>query len=124
MKNSLSHLDQYKIEHPLIKVFSKYEAMGDEKNCMIRIPSKTRNTNIIVIFSSGGGWEHASVSLENKKMPCWDELCFVKDLFWDESETVVQFHPKKTDHVNIMTTCLHLWKKVGEEYELPKRFMV
>lgn len=74
------------------------------------------------IMSSGSdsttGWEHVSVSL-SYRIPTWDEMVFVKSLFWRDDETVVQFHPKKSVYKNQMPYCLHLWKKIGEEYELP-----
>lgn len=54
-------------------------------------------------------WEHVSVSTE-RRCPNWIEMCFIKDLFWDEEETVVQFHPPKSEYVNVHQFCLHLWK--------------
>jgi hypothetical protein len=44
------------------------------------------------------GWEHVSVSAP-RRTPTWAEMCFVKDLFWDEEETVLQFHPPKSQYV-------------------------
>jgi len=77
---------------------------------------------LLRVMSSGTdtitGWDHVSVSLRNR-CPTWEEMCFVKDLFWREDETVVQFHPKKSKYVNKMQYCLHLWRKIGEEHELP-----
>jgi hypothetical protein len=63
-------------------------------------------------------WQHVSVSLENRT-PTWQEMCFVKSLFWDESETVVQFHPARSAYVNAMKHCLHLWARRGMIYNLP-----
>lgn len=34
-------------------------------------------------------------------------------------ETVIQFHPPEADYVNIHRYCLHLWRKVGVNCELP-----
>jgi hypothetical protein len=79
------------------------------------------------IISSGvdtkHGWEHVSVSCENRT-PTWDEMCRVKKLFWRDDETVVQFHPKESECIEDMPYCLHLWKKVGIEYELPPGILV
>lgn len=69
------------------------------------------------------GWEHVSVSCSNR-CPTWDEMCKVKWLFWDDSETVLQFHPAKKDYVNQHPFCLHLWKKIGENAELPPKEFV
>jgi len=74
------------------------------------------------VMSSGVGedygWEHVSVSLYNR-CPTWDEMAFIKNLFWREDETVIQFHPKKSRYKNEMPFCLHLWRRIGQEYELP-----
>jgi len=54
-------------------------------------------------------WQHVSVSLPHR-CPTWKEMCMVKDLFWNDDETVVQFHPPKSEYVNNHSHCLHLWK--------------
>lgn len=79
---------------------------------------------LIVIASDGGGWEHVSVSRAmSRDLPSWYELVMVKNLFWDEEETVVQFIPKKSEHRSIGEV-LHMWKKCGHEYELPHGIMI
>lgn len=71
------------------------------------------------------GWEHVSVSVTDRgsdipaRVPSWSEMCHVKRQFWDDSETVVQFHPRLTEYVNHHELVLHLWKRRGEEYQLP-----
>lgn len=40
---------------------------------------------------------------------------------WGEEECVVQFHPPRSEYVNRHPYCLHLWKKIGEEYETPPK---
>jgi len=64
------------------------------------------------------GWEHVSVSLP-KRCPTWDEMCFVKSLFWDDTETVIQFHPHKSVYVNTSETCLHLWRWAAGVQPMP-----
>jgi hypothetical protein len=76
-----------------------------------------------VIVSDGAGWDHVSVSLPNR-CPNWKEMCFIKNLFFERDETVIQFHPKESDYVNLCQNCLHLWKKQGQEHELPTTWMV
>src|ERR1700733_966886 len=63
-------------------------------------------TDLIIVGSGGDprdttseGWEHVSVSTRNRT-PNWQEMSFVKDLFWNEEECVVQFHPPKSTYVN------------------------
>jgi len=68
-------------------------------------------------------WEHVSVSLADR-CPTWEEMCFVKDLFWLPTETVVQFHPPKSKHINFMETCLHLWRNPEQEVVLPPSWTI
>ena len=69
---------------------------------------------LAVIASAGDliisrGWQHVSVSLA-RRLPNWLEMCHAKDLFFDDEECVVQFHPPRSVYVNIHPHCLHLWK--------------
>lgn len=72
-----------------------------------------------VIFSEEqDGWEHVSFSAyDHSKCPSWEEMCQLKDIFWEDEEEVIQIHPKKSQYVNIMPNCLHLWR--NKDYPLP-----
>lgn len=71
------------------------------------------------------GWEHVSVSVGgSNRCPNWPEMCFVKDLFWGEEETVIQFHPPKSEYVNTHPTTLHLWRKRDGMIETPPSILV
>lgn len=83
-----------------------------------------KGRELLVIASDGGGWDHVSVSLRNEKTPNWADMCFIKDLFFEETETVVQYHPKKSEYVNNHSGCLHMWKKQNSEFELPPSIFV
>ena len=76
-----------------------------------------------IIASWGGGWEHVSVSLA-RRCPTWEEMCAIKDIFWREDECVVQYHPPKSEYVDCHPYCLHLWKKIGHEFETPPSIFV
>ena len=41
-----------------------------------------------VIWSYGGGWEHVSID-GKKRMPTWDEMCQLKDMFFKEDGTLL-----------------------------------
>lgn len=57
------------------------------------------------------GWEHVSVSCTSmNRCPNWIEMCFVKDLFWDGEEMVIQIHPRRSQYVNHHPTTLHMWR--------------
>lgn len=68
-------------------------------------------------------WEHVSVSAKIG-LPRWDEMCWVKDQFWEPDEWVMQFHPAEKDYVNIHENVLHLWKPINVEIPHPPRHCV
>lgn len=79
-----------------------------------------------VIWSYCGGWEHVSICQKNRT-PDWDEMCMLKDMFWNEDETVIQYHPAKSNYVNNMKNCLHLWKPIERfsgKFLIPPDIMV
>ena len=65
-----------------------------------------------IIASDEPGWQHVSVSITNCPgfTPSWSAMCQVRDLFWEPSEWVVQFHPPVSEYVNNHEGCLHLWR--------------
>lgn len=67
---------------------------------------------IKVIASDGEGWEHVSVSKADQptKVPNWEIMCKVKEVFWGDDAWVCQFHPPKSEYVNNHAGCLHLWR--------------
>lgn len=82
-----------------------------------------RGENLRIIASSGDPsidvhWEHVSVSLRHRT-PTWEEMCYVKSLFWDEEETVMQLHPPKSRWINNHRYCLHLWRPLQAMIPLP-----
>lgn len=86
------------------------------------IPGPNGMTLTVVASSAfieeGQLWDHVSVSTR-KRTPSWNEMCFIKDLFWDEEETVIQLHPPKSQYISNHPYCLHLWKAVGIDFPLP-----
>ena len=79
---------------------------------------KRRGAILRMIASDGEGWEHVSVSLVDR-CPTWDEMCYVKDLFWLSTECVMQLHPPERDHVNNHPFCLHLWRPSADNIPRP-----
>jgi hypothetical protein len=76
-----------------------------------------------VIASDGTEWERVSVSFA-VRCPSWREMCYIKSIFWDHEDCVVQYHPRATDHINFHPFCLHLWRPVGRVIPEPPSWMV
>ena len=69
------------------------------------------------------GWEHVSVSLPHR-CPTWAEMDYVKSLFWDDEDAVMQLHPPRSMWVNNYPTCLHLWRPTRCAVPLPPSWLV
>lgn len=108
--------EQYRIRSGVFATTEK-----DGNNGAFQVPY--RSYVFTVIVSDGMGWEHVSVSLNNRN-PNWEEMCFIKSLFWDDEECVVEFHPPKSSYINNHPHCLHLWKQVGKDFPMPDKIMV
>lgn len=82
-------------------------------------------TDMTFVASWGGGWEHVSVApVKRNKIPTWEQMCAVKDVFFKDDEAVIQIHPPKAEYVNMMANCLHLWRPISKQLVLPPSFMV
>ena len=68
-----------------------------------------------VIASDAGGWDHISISPNAARCPTWDEMTFVKDLFFRDDEPAMQLHPPKAVYINQHAYVLHLWRPQTEE---------
>jgi hypothetical protein len=82
---------------------------------------------LLVAVSSGPDyehdWEHVSVSGENR-CPTWDEMCWVKDLFWEKHEMAIQYHPPESQYVRCHPHCLHMWRPITMSIPMPPMLLV
>ncbi len=101
------------------------ETSLDGGNGIIRLPRQNKLGYIeaSIVWSWGGGWEHVSVCPFNGKLPTWDDMCLIKDLFFDSEDWVVQYHPARSEYVNNMPNCLHLWRPLLEKLPTPPSYM-
>lgn len=135
----LLHLKKWKTNNTMKKAPEQFRLKPPHKmgstesygnNGVFVVPIKgNSNMMAICICSDGEGWEHVSVHVDHKtsktkRCPTWEEMCQIKDLFWDDTETVIQYHPPATEYVNNHKYCLHLWKPIGIEIPLPPSILV
>lgn len=119
--------------------YASTEMDGNNGMFVLPLQGKATGLHAVCLASDGTGlkeegidlpaWEHVSVSLQRisnsgnsypeKRCPTWEEMCVVKSLFWSDEDTVIQFHPKSTEYISMHPHVLHLWRKVGQEHELP-----
>ena len=124
--------NQYRIRtHPLLSTTDKD---GNNGAFLIR---KTNGRELWIIASDGTDWEstigngikweHVSVHVYDGKRtltPRWEEMCEIKDLFWDGEDVVIQFHPRKSEYINNHPNTLHLWRPIDVEVLTPPSITV
>lgn len=108
--------EKWRINHPTL-------GPGAGNNGFFQIPCPRTMKNLNVQCSDGGGWDHVSVSTPSR-CPTWEEMCFIKDLFFGPEEIVMQLHPAKSEYKNYHPYCLHLWRPQNAEIPLPDSIMV
>lgn len=113
MRN-LRELDQYRIK-------IGHYPRGDEFEGAFVV--RRDGFELRVIAAVGAGWDHVSVSLEFR-VPTWDEMEFIKRLFFKDDEYAIQLHVPPTKHINRHPFVLHLWRPRYKKLPLPPTWMV
>lgn len=118
--------NQYRVRnHPKLKSDDSFGCNG-----FFIIPHNKVNEYVFRIQASDGmGWEHVSVSVAHFKKnasrcPTWGEMCYIKSIFWDEEDCVIQYHPAKSEYVNMHPFVLHLWRPTESIIPIPDKEMV
>lgn len=104
-----------------------YTTKDDGCNGLFIVSSLIRE--LLCIASDGMGWEHVSVHgveiVTGKQFtPTWAEMCKIKDLFWDEEDCVIQYHPPKSVYVNCHPHTLHLWRPAEMTIPIPETILI
>ena len=100
------------------------ESFGNNGFFVIPISGRTF---LHCIASDGEGWEHVSVvaySDKKQRTPTWSEMSKINDMFWDETDCVIQYHPPKSEYVNNHPNCLHLCKPINIQIPTPPSILV
>lgn len=90
---------------------------------------RIKNYVYIAIAADGMNWEHVSVSVteigkKQHRCPTWEEMCYVKSVFWDKEDCVIEYHPAESEYVNVHPYCLHLWRPTNQIIPIPPKEMV
>lgn len=76
-----------------------------------------------VIVSDQEDWDHVSISCKSR-VPTWDEMCYIKNLFFKNNEWALQYHPAHNKYINDHPNVLHLWRPQNIEVPKPPKWMV
>lgn len=119
----LRTLNLYRDRHAELLLWGWQDGSTDTWGGYFRIPVKTAKRPLTVIASCGDqpsaeGWDHVSVSLM-KRCPTWEEMDFVKRLFFQPDEIAIQLHVAEREHISFHPFCLHLWRSIDQAIPLP-----
>ncbi len=119
----LSHLNDRRVR--LVYDLTNLNYRNDEHNgCFVlQNPNGVTHPELRIIATTDHGWDHVSVSTA-RRCPTWEEMAFVRDLFFEQSEVPVQFGPPRAVYVNVHPYCLHWWRNQIVAYELPPLYLV
>ena len=92
-------------------------------NGIFMVPTFDGEVLLTVIASDKMGWDHVSVSIKHR-VPTWEEMEYIKRMFWEKETTVLQFHPPVSKYINKCENCLHLWRNQSFSVQLPPSIMV
>jgi hypothetical protein len=103
-------VERYRVPHPAGELPDDMRAYAGAyvlPNRLRVIASRAGHPDLVA--DEPGRWDHVSVS-RGDRCPTWDEMEYVKRLFFKRDETAMQLHVPPTDHVNNHPYCLHLWR--------------
>ncbi len=112
MKTDFSHLEEFRMpDHP---------THASRRGHLFGTFAIRRGSSTVYVIAEQAhpiaAFEHVSAHVReaNGKMrvPSWAEMCWIKDLFWNDEETVVQYHVPRAEWVNTHPHVLHLWKPI------------
>jgi len=84
---------------------------------------KIKGVFLAAIWSCDLGWDHVSVSCR-KRTPKYQEMKFMKRLFFRPDEWAVEYHPADENYISTNDNVLHIWRPHGVELPQPPRIMV
>ncbi len=104
------------------------ESGEDGFACQLFRPNCKKTMYVLYVIASWGeGWDHVSIHVETNDgtfTPFWEDMAYIKDVFFKTCETVVQYHPAREFYVNTHEHTLHLWRQQGVEVTLPPQDLV
>lgn len=78
---------------------------------------------INVVVSTEGGWDLVSVMTRGSS-PTWDEMCLVREIFFRDDETAIQYSVPKPERISTHKFALHWWRPHTLELPRPPRELI
>lgn len=118
MKNKYEILDDRRV----LKVYKDVDN-GAVSKLKLEVRSQKASDKCLVMMTCINGWEHLTVSHKNK-IPSWECMNEMKEMFFNDDEECFQFHPKKENYINNNEYCLHIWRRTDGQMMTPPHILV
>jgi len=115
----MKNLDTEQFNQMRVRHYSGH--LGDARCGAFVVPYQAHILRVIAV--SDAGWDHVSVSLE-LRIPNWEEMEYVKRLFFRDTEYAMQLHVPSASHINCHPNVLHLWRPHKQMIPRPPSWMV
>jgi hypothetical protein len=109
----------------MFKVPEKYRVIdGDNSttihngnNGLFKLYLRGNRTNLgsmlYITATEKDSWECVEVYTP-VRYPIWEELCLVRNLFWDRNDLVIQYYPREKDCSNFKKYSVCLWRPTNQ----------
>ena len=113
--------DPHRVPIPeIMRKFNPHAVENEENGAFV---FHRQGAELRIIASAGGGWDHVSVSCPDR-VPHWEEMEYIKRLFFKDSEVAMQLHVTPDNHINVNPNVLHLWRPHKYKIPLPPKIYV
>lgn len=96
-------------------------------NKSFSVPLNDNKEAFVIASENFMGWDHVSahiISVESgalNRTPNNEEMQFLRNLFFEDEEVVLEFHPAKKDYINNHSYVLHMWRSTDNIFSFPKQ---
>ena len=106
----------------ILKVYKNVQLEKVSK-LKVEVRSNKQSDKALVQATIVNGWEHLGVSFKNK-IPSWECMEEMKELFFKDDEECFQIHPKLDNYVNNNEYTLHIWRPIEGMKQIPPSILV
>lgn len=106
----MKKLQTIKLEHDTIQqALLRASGISSSQRSEFLIPTVTKKASISALNFPDDDFEHVMLNPKHR-LPTYEEMVLLKDIFWEQNEVAIQVHPAKSQYVNIAMYTLHLWR--------------
>lgn len=118
----MKKFDEILHDRRILKIYKNIETDKVSK-LKVEVRSNKQSDKALVNATIINGWEHLGVSFKNK-IPSWECMQEMKELFFYDDEECFQLHPKADNYVNNNEYTLHIWRPVEGMKQIPPSILV